>query len=94
MSKRKIFFTYTGVGNRTDAEEGRPVRGQATLPTLLQQLVMEGQLARDDGRCGGGRPDLEPPHRPGCRLDDNRLGHQIRNRGRRQLHKRKIIKAY
>jgi len=92
MSKRKI-FTYTGVGNRTDAEEGRPVRGQATLPTLLQQLVVERQLARDDGRCGGGRPDLESPHRPGCRLDSHRSGNQVGNRGRRQLHK-KIIKAY
>jgi len=87
MSKRKI-FTYTGVGNRTDAEEGRPVRSQATLPTLLQQLVVEGKLTRDDGRCGGGRPDLEPPHRPGCRLDGHWLRNQIRNRRRRQLHRK------
>jgi hypothetical protein len=91
---KKIFWTYTGIGDRADTEESRPVRSEAAFSALLQQLILKGQLAKNGSRRRCGSPDVEPPHRPGCRLGDNRLGHQIRNRGRRQLHKRKIIKAY
>ena len=91
--RKENLLTYTGVGDRSDAEESRTIRRQAALSTLLEKLVVERQLARDDGRCRSRRPDLEPPHRSGRGLNSNRLGHQIGDRRRRQLH-RKQFKVY
>ncbi len=99
--EEKKLLTYPGISNRADAEEGRPVRSQATLPTLLKQLLLEGESARNGGRRGrrrrrGGRRRrerlyVEPPHGTdeGLLLAGRRLGALLCiNPGGRQLHRK------
>jgi hypothetical protein len=87
---KEIFLTYTGVGDRADAEESRPVRGEASLSAFLQQFILKGQLARNGSWCRSGSPDAKPAHSGTShrRRDGNRLRYQVRNTRRRQLHRK------
>jgi hypothetical protein len=90
--KKNKVLTYPGIDHRTDAEESRPVRGEASLSAFLQQFILKGQLARNGSRCRCGRLDIESSHRPNsCLLrNEHRLRNQIRNSRRRKLHKETI----